>query len=254
MVKELCNRAWIYRNIHLRSTAWLPCNLLFPSYKQRCKRFIYNDFLCWKAKWRFRVFCLISTAKRLHIKGADHKTRAKLSSSNSKWHITIKHKASAKGQWSVREGITKMSKTKGKWTMIKHKNINLHGIPKSLFSLGSVDFWKNEPWGRKRRGWWNGWRKGEEHNNQNQTNKSNKMGQTWQDTDTKKMPKIVSFFVSFLLFCYLTFNCLSKSKGKTNKKKNIRPLLRKKKWKKKIIRGTLVSVRQLLLCHAEWST
>lgn len=38
----------------------------------------------------------------------------------------------------------------------------------------------------KRKGWWNGWRKGEEHNNQNQTNKPNKMGQTWTGHGHKK--------------------------------------------------------------------
>lgn len=79
---------------------------------------------------------------------------------------------------NTRQRRTEMSETKRKTDDDKTENINLHGIPKSLFSLGSVDFWNNEPWDGKRKGWWN-----DEWREKKKKKKSNKMGHTWQGTD-----------------------------------------------------------------------
>lgn len=62
--------------------------------------------------------------------------------------------------------------------MIKHKTSTYMGFPNHSFLWAQWTSEKMNLGTGIEGGWWNGWRKGEEHNNQNQTNKSNKMEQT----------------------------------------------------------------------------
>lgn len=74
-----------------------------------------------------------------------------------------KTKCERKGQ-----EIVKVSNSKEKYNFDKTQN-NLHGISKSLFALGSVDFWNNEPWdreGKQKQMEWMKWMKGKDKKNQ----------------------------------------------------------------------------------------
>lgn len=71
--------------------------------------------------------------------------------------------------------------------------------------------------------------RGEEHNNQNQTNTSNKMEQTWQDT-TQKENSCARFFprVLFLLPCYIKRSYSSRIDAQRSQQKRsiLKPLQR----------------------------